>query len=233
MRKLLMICLSICPLLLFGQVTPLVSPKITMPKSSNVQPQTSHPQDIQSSPKAALPRNSRLQAQMPLSQDIYTSPGVATLQGNQWVGAENLYHLSPDIGIVVEIIKPADLTITLSESMLKEKISGILRNSGLFPRVTLFKDKTPLPFFHLILMVNPVEKGYFAYCSARLFEQVNVSRVFMKSDFIWQAITWEKQELLLFPTEQLQQQIDSVIQSLTMAFGEKYRMQNMEAQRSR
>lgn len=159
---------------------------------------------------------------------IYTAPGVATLQGGQWVGSEHLFNLSPDLGIYVEVVKPAEVNVEINTASIKDRIAAILRNSGFQPRLSLFADRSPLPFFHILIMLNPIEKGFVAYCTGRLFEEVQLMRTHLKVGITWQAITWEKQELIIFPTEQLQEQIDKTMQVITTAFGDRYKSyQNM------
>lgn len=152
---------------------------------------------------------------------IFTSPGVATLQGGRWVGSEHLYNLDKDFGVVVEIIQPPGLNLGLSETLIRDKVIALLSSAGLHPRTTLSTKQTPLPFLHILLMINPIERGYVVYFAARMFEAVKVDRTNLRVDLTWQAITWEKQEMLIFGTEQLQTELFKTIDSMISSFNDK------------
>lgn len=161
---------------------------------------------------------------------IFTSPGVATLQNGRWVGSEHLYNLAQDFGVVVEIIQPTGQSIAINEASIRDKVLSLLSAAGLRPRTTLIANESPLPFLHILLMINPIERGYVVYFAARLFESVQVNRVHLKVDLTWQAITWEKQEILIFATEQLQTELFKTIDSVISSFTEKLKSyQNIQS----
>lgn len=154
---------------------------------------------------------------------IYAEPGIATLQGGQWVGTEHLYNLSSSIGVLVEIIKPAGLEIpSTSDEVIKEKIAGIFKTGRITVRVPIMKERTPLPFFQMIIIIQPIEKGYVIYCVGRLFEEVPMKRVQLPLDIVWQAITWERQELRVLPADQIKQQVEEAVQVIAGAFVERF-----------
>lgn len=161
---------------------------------------------------------------------IFTSPGIATLQGSEWVGSEHLYHLPEAIGIVVEIIKPATTaaTITITEEKLKEITVEALKGAHIRSRDPLIANLSLLPFLHILVIAHPIEKGFVAYCALRLFEEVQVPRIFLKAGIVWQAITWEKQELLVTPPEQANVQIEQTIQSMLASFADRIKSYPIE-----
>lgn len=153
---------------------------------------------------------------------LYTAPGIATLQGGQWVGSENLNNLTKDIGVVAEIIAPSTLSVPLTEEALRQKVVSLLQEARLNPHPAESMTKeNPLPFLHLLIMVNPIERGFAAYCAGRLFEEVQIKRVFLKPNIVWQAITWEKQELILSPADQLQDSLNRTIQYIIKDFTDR------------
>lgn len=167
------------------------------------------------------PKQSSLSLQLNPST-IYSEPGIVTLQGGEWVGNEHLYNLSSSLGVVVDLIKPAGASIALTESALKEKVVSAFKKGHITERNPMINGRTPLPFFHLIVIIQPIEKGYVAYVVGRLFEEAQMKRVELKPNISWQAITWERQELIVFPTEQLQSQIDEAVLSIVNGFVERF-----------
>lgn len=176
-------------------------------------------------PRAVLPPRPLEQRPQAVGS-IYASPGIASLQGGQWVGSDNLYNLPKSLGLVIELTLRPDLQLSLDHLAIEEKINSVLKTAGVMLRGTaLFKD-TPLPFLHFLIMIEPIEKGYVAYCSGRLFEEVQLARVHLKQGIVWQGITWEKQELIVFPTEQLHDQILRTIENICTAFASRFREQS-------
>jgi hypothetical protein len=190
---------------------PVTTPTVTPPTATGAVP-----------PAQGLPpKQSSLSLQLNPST-IYSEPGIVTLQGGEWVGNEHLYNLSSSLGVVVDLIKPAGASIALTESALKEKVVAAFKRGHITERNPMISGRTPLPFFHLIVIIQPIEKGYVAYVVGRLFEEAQMKRVELKPNISWQAITWERQELIVFPTEQLQSQIDEAVLSIVNGFVERF-----------
>ena len=84
---------------------------------------------------------------------------------------------------------------------------------------------TPLPFFHVLIMINPIEKGYVAYVGTRLFESIDIKRSGAQLDqqTAFQAITWERQLLLITAKEDLLAQVNSSVDELTTEFLNRYK----------
>lgn len=158
----------------------------------------------------------------PLSLNtVYTSPGIASLRGGDWVGSEDLYNLTNNIGVHVELVAPKGLSV-ISEAALFEKVSEILKTVGLHPSLAM-TGANPLPFFHVLIMLQPIDRGYVAYCAGRLFERIDLPRVHLKTGVIWQAITWEKQEIIVSSQEQIQMELMQTISNITTTFAETYK----------
>lgn len=100
------------------------------------------------------------------------------------------------------------------------------------------KVYTPLPFFHVLIMINPIEKGYVVYIGTRLFESIDIKRAGARLDeqTAFQAITWERQQLLISSKEDLTAQVNATVDELTNEFISRYkyfqnlRFQNPQAQ---
>lgn len=175
------------------------------------------------SPPSSLgpPRKSSLTLELNPSA-VYSEPGIATFQNGQWVGTEHLYGVPSTIGVVLDVIRPPGATIPISDNEIREKIGAIFRKGHITERQPLMKGSTPLPFFHMIIIIQPIEKGYVAYVEGRLYEEAQMKRVELKSNIVWQVLTWEKQELVMFPTEQLKSQIEQSVQDIANAFVERF-----------
>jgi hypothetical protein len=150
----------------------------------------------------------------------YLLPGIAALQGGQWVGNDHLFGISNNIGVIVEIVKPVGVTIPITEERVQKQIGQMLKTGHINPRLQIV-GSTPLPYLHVLIMLNPIENGYAAYIAVRLFEPVALQRFHLKIGTTFQAITWERQEFIVFPTEQFQEQIGKVLQSMMMTFIER------------
>lgn len=152
-------------------------------------------------------------------ESVFSSPGIAALQGGQWVGRENLFNLSPDIGVFFEILSASSDKILISKQPLHDKVDHLLKGAGLTPH-PIFGGQAPLPFYHILIMLHPIEKGYVAYCGCRLIESVQIKRVLLQPDIQFQAITWERQEMIVSPIDQLQDQVEKAIDAMTAAFAD-------------
>ncbi|MBA3957080.1 MAG: hypothetical protein H0X51_01615 [Parachlamydiaceae bacterium] len=150
---------------------------------------------------------------------IYGSPGVVTQQGGAWVGSENLYNLSSNVGLDVEIIQPQAVALPITREAIIGKLSALLRNGGVNVRTNM--GGSPLPFLHVLVMIQPIEKGFVAYCAVRLFEEVEIDRVHFKPGLTWQTISWEKQELIVSPPEQLDAEINKTLSDMILSFTDR------------
>ena len=147
----------------------------------------------------------------------YLLPGVVALEGGEWVGNDHLFGISNNIGVIVEIVKPEGVKIPITEERVQKQIGQMLKAANINPRLQIV-GSTPLPYLHVLIMLNPIENGYAAYIATRLFESVVLQRFHLKVGTTFQAITWERQEFIVFPTEQFQEQIGKVLQSMITTF---------------
>ncbi|MBS4168473.1 hypothetical protein [Parachlamydia sp. AcF125] len=163
---------------------------------------------------------------------LYTSPGVMALKNSVWAGSDHLYNLTDKIGIAVEVIKPANFTGSASEEALKKIVADIFAKGNLSPILNPGASSNPLPFFHVLVMLYPHEGGLAVFCEGRLFENVQLERVFLDKETRLQAITWEKQSLVITPLFDAQVQIAKAVTNIASAFVERYKyFEHMKIQR--
>lgn len=194
------------------QTTP--TPTTTTPSSTKTTPS--------STTTAPLPKHTEVPP-TPM-YNIYEAPGEASLQGSAWVGNFNLYNLSSRLGLYIEIVAPPGFSLIGEESIVR--LAMPILSSGRLMIVNETYKGTPLPFLHLLIMIQPMEKAFAVYCAGRLFEQVQNDRVYLKPGILWQAITWEQQEMVISPPDQLQVQIDQTLATILKGFVDLYKSQN-------
>lgn len=137
----------------------------------------------------------------------YTIPGIIGKGGGGWIGSDHLLNLTQDIPVIVEIIKPDDLEIAFTADELREKVLNEFYKEGYDINFTPDDTKPPLPYFDILIMLQKIEGGYVASIEGRLFESVTLKRVILPDEVAFQAITWEKQNLIITPTDQLTEQV--------------------------
>lgn len=154
-------------------------------------------------------------------EHFFPHPGVVFLQGAKWVGDDHLYNLTNNIDVFIEVEKTKDVTVDIDKVKIKELITSIFKKTILIPSV---KDaKPPFPYFHMLIMIAPIEKGYVFYCSGRLFESIRLDRIDLDKNMLFQGITWEKQVLLVVSKEKLKDEIYAAVRDITNNFVERYR----------
>ena len=153
----------------------------------------------------------------------YFHPGSLVLEGGKWVGSDNLLNLTNQVGVYVEIVKPKEDKLNLSEEAIKNKVSAIFAAGGLTPSIMGTADQAPLPFFQIKIFLYPIERGYVASCEARLFESILLKRFDLDLGMAYQAITWNRQSLIVAPDAQAIQQIDQQVTEIANSFVEIFR----------
>lgn len=161
----------------------------------------------------------------------YMLPGITAFKKGQWVGSDNLYNITNNIGVSVEIIKPLGRPIPIDSNTIRNRIAGMFDRAGIIPIAEGKGVKAPLPFFHILIMIYPVEKGYVASINGRLFEPVALARINLDKNITWQAITWEKQDLIIASADLLNEQLFKSIDEITNNFIERFKFfENIKSQ---
>jgi hypothetical protein len=181
--------------------------------------------------KAPAPSRTSVKPYTPTAQPqaslagVYLDPGIVANQNGQWVGSDHLYNLSPNIGIVAEIVKPSNFDVKLILDEIKQRISGIFSKAGISPFAleSTTQGQPPLPIFHFIIFVNPIPNGVVACCTGRLFEAVTLDRVHLEPGVTFLAITWEKEDLLVSSAAQAVDQISQSVDYIANSFADRFK----------
>ena len=157
-------------------------------------------------------------------QATYLHPGILVNLRGKWEGSDHLLNINNNIGVYISIIKPEGENLNVTEGDLKKEVESIFTLAGIKPQTLVAPGKPPLPAFEIQVFVYPIDKGYVAYCSGRLFESVSVDRFKMDSNMAFQAITWEKEHLIVSPKDQFVDQLTRTIQDIGKTFGERFQV---------
>jgi hypothetical protein len=172
--------------------------------------------------KAPLPAEKKIS---PATESIYLYPGALIYQNGRWEGGDYLVNLGDQIGVFVNILKPENAKINFNEEDIKKRVIAAFTKANLNPTPPSQANKPPLPDLQIELLIYPITKGLAAYCSGRLFESVTLERFSMPENVFFQAITWEKKNLLVSPTNLFNEQVFKSVDEITQAFIERYQSQ--------
>lgn len=160
----------------------------------------------------------------PVAQSAnYFHPGILVLQNGEWQGSDHLLNLTNQIGIYLTILKPDNLDFEIPEDKIKSSIEFAFQASGIKTQTLAYEGRPPLPAFELEIFIYPIERGFVAFCEGRLFESVTLSRFRIDPGIAYQAITWEKQSLLVSPTAQFSAQLEKGVKEIAEAFAERFK----------
>lgn len=152
----------------------------------------------------------------------YLYPGILVNVGGVWEGGDHLLNIKNTIGVYVSINAPENEDIQITSQQIKDQVEKRFHEANIKPETLVTPGSPPLPAFQIQIFVYPIDKGYVAYCSGRLFESVVLDRFKMDSNMAFQAITWEKQRLLVTPKELFSEQLTLVIQDIAQTFAERF-----------
>jgi hypothetical protein len=152
----------------------------------------------------------------------YLHPGILVYLNGEWQGSDHLLNLSSNIGVYVTILKPQDETLNITQDQLQNEVVKIFEKANIKPLTLASAGKPPLPAFEIEIFLYPIEKGYAACCEGRLFESVTLDRFNMDSNMAFQAITWEKQSLIVGPKSTFAEQLTKNIQEIAEAFTDRF-----------
>lgn len=153
----------------------------------------------------------------------YTHPGVVSYKAGRWIGNDNLYNLSTEVRVVVEMIKPSGTELPITGEQIRGKAETMFRANGLNPYVAETSTPTATPFLHLQILVYPIEGGFTASVELRLIENVILARMQAEGGANWQGITWEKQNLVIAKTAEFPVQLQSAVDELMDAFIKRFK----------
>lgn len=174
-------------------------------------------------PPAKAPELPKVVIPTPVSQrSEYLHPGIMVYLNNKWEGSDHLLNISKNIGVYITIVKPEGEMLHISESEIQREVENLFKVGGIVPQTMAPIGSPPLPAFEIEIFVYPIEKGYVACCDGRLLESVVLDRFKMDSNMAFQAITWEKQSLIVSPKSQFPEQLLKNVNEIAKAFVDRF-----------
>ena len=174
-----------------------------------------------STPKESLPQPVKAPTPIPQRAE-YLHPGILVFLNGGWEGSDHLYNLTNNIGVSVSFVKPEEEALDISEAQIQKEVEEIFAQANIRPQTLALAGRPPLPTFEIEIFLYPIEKGYVACCEGRLFESVTLERFKMDPNMAFQAITWEKQNLIVSPKTQITEQLTKTVQGIASAFAERF-----------
>jgi hypothetical protein len=172
-------------------------------------------------PKPTVPAPVQLPVPIP-QQAEYLHPGILVFFNGMWQGSDHLLNLTNNIGVSVSIVTPENEILSINEMQIQREIISIFSRVNIRPQTLAPQGKPPLPAFEIEIFVYPIERGYTACIAGRLFESVVLERFKMDPNMAFQAITWEKQNLIVAPKEQFSEQVIKTVQDIATTFAERF-----------
>lgn len=216
---------------IFGSVQGSLPP----PSSSKMPPQKAHVapqyQEPKSHTKPFTPLPSHLQTKAAVSvseEDLYTFPGIIVQRDGRWIGSDQLINVTNKIHVAIELVKPETVMIDTSSDTIRGIVEGVLNGSNILILSDPTSQAPPLPLFQLIVMIYPLEDQYIVYMEGRLFESVKLERTRLDADTIFQAITWEDQNLTRIPKKDFLITLNKQINTIVGNFVKRYVFFNPE-----
>lgn len=149
----------------------------------------------------------------------FLSPGVIAARQEGWIGSDHLYNLTADIGITIEILRTTEGELPFSADDLKKAVSSVFEKVNIYPET---KGYRPLPYFHILIMIQPISNGYVVFLEGRLFEPVELERVVFRSGTTFQAITWERQNLIVSPKDKFKETVTDSVVDIAKQFADRF-----------
>lgn len=155
---------------------------------------------------------------------LYPHPGIIAISDPD-NGSDHLYNLAPYIGVEVEFDLDEAIAgkFPVSPEVVKSKVISLFNDVGIVPNPQPKPGEAPLPYLHVLLMADPVEKGFAVFMSVRLLESVQLKRTLLSKDTAIQAITWEKESLSVLAEGQAGPLIIRTLEDLVSNFTKRYK----------
>lgn len=227
----LKLTLNALPLFLILFISADVSGEITPAKMSSTTESSSTIPSIDSYKKPEAPTTTTTTPvlpeavtptpQVPQHAD-YLHPGILVDLDGTWQGSDHLLNISGNIGVYVQLFKPEGEKLAITEAELQKQVESIFGSANIKPLTLAAQDMPPLPAFQIEIFVYPIDRGYAAFLEGRLFESVVLDRFKMDSNMAFQAITWEKQSLIVSPKAKFAEQVSNSVQEIAGSFVTRY-----------
>lgn len=218
-----------------GLSTPL--PTSVSSPSSSIPAMTTTPLKQPASPApppATQPYVKRAPPAITQQSATYFHPGILVFRDGQWQGADHLLNLPTQVGVYVELVKPPTLKLDISAEEIQARVSSFFAQNRLSPVSLVQVGAPPLPMFQIKIFIYQFEKGAAAFCEVRLFESVNLNRFQLGTGMAFQAITWQRQSLVVAPStrilEEINKRLSEMIQDFVTVY-QTYEQRKQEALR--
>lgn len=192
------------------------SHKAPPPLKSPAHPAEPQPAKAPPPPKLIIPPD--MSKRLIPSGDYFNHPGVIGSRGGQWVGGDNFTNISHSIALQVNIVKPETLETSFKKEDLQTKIADIFTKSGITINTAASEYQPPLPFFNLMILAYPIQDGMVIALQGRLFESVDLKRVILDKNILFQAITWEQTNLVVAPEEEVEKYLQDAVDQIANSF---------------
>lgn len=228
MKQFHLVCLSSLVFLLtaaesIGDVTPAKMSSTTKPSATIQERKLLEKPELKGTPTPTLTPPTPITPPAQVVQEAaYLHPGILVFLNGRWEGSDHLLNLTNNIGVYVTILKPENEVLDVSQEQLQKEIQAIFEQANIKPVILTAQGRPPLPVFEIEIFLYPIDRGYAACCDGRLFESVTVDRFKMDPNMAFQAITWEKQTLIVGPKPTFGDQLKQTIQSIASTFVERY-----------
>lgn len=172
-------------------------------------------------------RKPKLEVQEPVKfveQPTYTFPGLLAKIGKRWVGSDYLYNMHKNIGVKVEVVRQEGKDISVDEEGIAQIVSDIFLTGNIVPDSFASEESPPLPFFHVLIFALPADNNNIAFVSGRLFEDALLARYGLDPIGTWQAISWEKQDLVVTSPLQFDEQLKKSVAGIAQTFVDRVEM---------
>lgn len=158
----------------------------------------------------------------PAEGNEYTHAGVVMLKDGAWEGSDNIYNITRNIAVNVELAVPDEATFPVRADTLKARLRSTLQGAGINPQAEQIGMKPPLPLLNFVIIAQPINRGYAVYCAGNLLEEVDPKRIRL-NEGTYQAITWDRQHLIVTSTEEANYHINKCMDDIVYSFIKMYR----------
>lgn len=167
-------------------------------------------------PKLIIPTD--LSKRFAPSGDYFNHPGVVTSKGGQWIGGDNFTNIPHSFALQVNVVKPETLELPIKKEDLHSKIADIFTKSDLTINTSGTEYEPPLPFFNMLILAYPINDGMVVAIQGRLFESVDIKRVILEKNTLFQAVTWEQTNLVVAPEDEVVKYIQDAVEQIAGSF---------------
>lgn len=145
----------------------------------------------------------------------YPFPGDVSQGSGGYTGADQLLNLGKSIPFEVNLIAPGQEVIPVTQEAIAAVVAKLWEQGGLNQN-----DPGPgkLRFFILNVLVYPEKDGFVTALQGKLFEEVDLNRVHLPKDHLYQAITWEQTKLLIAPKDSFPTLLEGAVEEIIKNF---------------